>query len=131
LSADGIKKQFTSDPLGAIANIATQAATGGMAGFENGRIKKGIQLRAADEGLGEITGRNLKRQALNESREAVKQEELRREQDAADQRVQNERMDRSASMGAQAVRASAQSRASGGTTITNKTLGSNSDFLGL
>lgn len=97
---------LVADPLGTIANIGVNVSTGGMAGYDSktGKIKKGVQLKAFDETWGEITGRNMKRKALNEQNEKItKAEEEMRTQ----KRIEGERkeaIDRQSSFAALSVR---------------------------
>ena len=62
---------MSQDQLDDLNNIGLQIASGGSVGMEDGKIKAGVNFRMTDEAIGEITGRNMQRQAMNEQRSAV------------------------------------------------------------
>lgn len=80
-----------------VINVATQYSTFGLVGFEDGKIKAGVTTRAVDEGIGEVTGRNLNRKANMEAKDAVAAEAAARAKDLADRRARKARLDVQAS----------------------------------
>lgn len=54
-----------------IVDTAVNISTLGMAGYKDGKFEKGFQLRAIDETIGELTGRNQSRKALFEQKDAT------------------------------------------------------------
>lgn len=85
-----------SDVLSTSVDVAAQVTTGSLAGYDTrtGKVKEGLAIQGArgavkglDEGLGEITGRNLQRKAIMEAKDrlavesAAKATELKNEAD--------------------------------------------------
>lgn len=62
---------MSQDQLDDITSAAVQIGSVGYMDIEDGKIKTGAAIRTNDEILGEITGRNMQRQAMNEQRSAV------------------------------------------------------------
>ena len=62
---------MSQDQIDDITDVAVQTLNFGYIGLEDGKIKMGDTLRATDEAVGEVTGRNMQRQAMNEQRSAV------------------------------------------------------------
>lgn len=96
--------QSGGNPLDEIANITTNVLSAGFIGYENGKFGRGGLIRAGDEALGEITGRNLQREAIYQGQVRLQKEEANREKMLADEQQQSENKDRLASNMAQAVR---------------------------
>lgn len=111
--------------LDSVANVFTNVATLGMVGYEGGRFGQGMLTNAADEAIGEVTGRNASRDALYEQRRTLDAEVAQREQQMRDELMRREQDDLSASnaAGNMAQRFGSAIR-SGGVT-------GNRDFLGL
>lgn len=110
-----------------VINVATNWATLGTIGYEgDGRFGQGILTNAADEAIGEVTGRNASRDALYEQRRTLDAEVARRQQEMRDQLTRREQDDLSASnaAGNMAQRFGSAIRSGGGIT-------GNRDFLGL
>lgn len=122
-------EQLKKDPLGAIVNLGVQSSSFGLVGYENGKIGKGGVTRAADESLGEITGRNMARDQMAAAEARINAEAAARDREQAAQRERDALMDRNASMAARGSRASARTRA--GQTMNFTLGGDEQDFLGL
>lgn len=86
---------------GDLANAAVQVGTLGTAGLKDGQFSKGVMAQALDEGLGEISGRNVARAALNDQRDALRQEKVRKEQVQREEQERKRKMDVQASLSAQ------------------------------
>lgn len=100
---------MSEDLGGDILDVATNFASFGMLGYDKktGKIGKGLNVRAADEALGEITGRNMQREQMYKAEVRADEEEKRRNQMLADSRKQSELDDRAASSAAGALRGGA------------------------
>lgn len=132
----GRGRSVLSDAL----DIGLNYMTAGLVGYdESGKLRTGGLLHAIDEGVGEITGRNARREAMHQEARLVREEEARRNQMMADEREGQARSDLMASRMAgsgrrQATRSSGtRSRNTGlqGGAITDSGLGLEQDFLGL
>lgn len=55
------------------ANALVQFATAGLAGLDKGQVVRGGTVQAVDEGLGEVTGRNLQRKAAFMQKDSIDQ----------------------------------------------------------
>lgn len=122
MSSGGGGKSILDD----VANVFTNVATLGTVGYEGGgRFGQGMLTNAADEAIGEVTGRNASRDALYEQRRTLDAEVAQREQQMRDELTRREQDDLSASnaAGNMAQRFGSAIR-SGGVT-------GNRDFLGL
>lgn len=116
----------------ALVSTATQIATGGLVKYQGRKdgksagFRPGYTARAIDEGLGEVTGRNVAREAQNDAREAAKEEKKQKELDIANERTKRQQEDLAASRRAYSVRATASAQ-------RRNLLGNDSgrDFLGL
>lgn len=117
------------NPLGVLTNSATQVVSAGTLGYEDGKFGKGAAARAADETIGEVTGRNAMRDADARAQSAVEAEALQRQNDLNNQRQQTYVSDLQASRTAGAGRNPLdRSRAA----LRWSTLGQDEkDFLGL
>lgn len=108
--------------------------SGGMMGVdEEGKFETGVGIRHADEAIGEIGGRNARRQELNNRTKAFIEEKKVREELEAEEALAEEKADRSASLagpggGGQAASRRADSRSDSGGGFR---LGEQRDFLGL
>lgn len=125
-----ITKQFQQDPLGAILNVATQLGSAGIVGYENGKFKKGVTTHAADETLGELTGRNMARDQAWKAQKRLDAEDAQREQDLKNQRERNRLSDVNASNSAQAIRSSGAAKAARNLSQMGS-FSDEQDFLGL
>lgn len=81
MSSGGGGKSILDD----VVNVATQVSTFGTIGYEGGRFGQGMWTNAADEAIGEVTGRNASRDALYEQRRTLDAEVARRQQEMQDQ----------------------------------------------
>lgn len=107
------------------ANVAVNAATAGLVGYDaqSGKLKKGVQIKMADEGLGEVTGRNMKRKMMNEAGTKLKEAELEEERQMGLLQEERATRDRMLSGAAAGFRKSARAK--------GKKLGGERDYLGL
>jgi len=123
---------MSSKGNGNFVDVITNIATGGLVGYDSeaGGFRAGGLTHALDEGLGEITGRNLAREQANKAGEAVQREDAARRTQMLNEQMQREQEDRAASSGARAIRSSAAAR-SRGTAMRANTLSDETDFLGL
>jgi hypothetical protein len=98
-------------------------------GIEAGVVTKGA-VQAVDESLGEITGRNIQREALAQQNDRIRAEEMERERLLEDQRRRDQKLDVIASRSAAGLR---NINTGGGTRGGTGTLttGAERDFLGL
>lgn len=87
-----------------VVNAAVNIGTFGLVGVQDGRVGTGAMVRAVDEAVGEVSGRNLQREALNQAREQMQVETAARAQEQRDANEQRRRQDVAASQGAAAIR---------------------------
>lgn len=99
--------------LQVLADTTVNYATSGMIGVNDGRLGAGWAPRTLDEGLGELTGRNLFRRQMMDAQSAMVREQQVREQQIRDQRERARQMDVQASQTAMSVRESARARIQG------------------
>lgn len=110
-----------------LLNLVTQIGTGGLIGFSDGKFGQGWSGNAIDEGVGEVTGRNVAREGLYQQQRALEAEVARREEELQNQMRQNQNMDIQASNAAGALRTG-----SNRSTVTNAAnTALERDFLGL
>lgn len=124
-----------------VANVALQATTGGLVGIEDGGIAPGLigggVLHAVDEGLGEITGRNLQREQIGKQEARLREAEAQAERDLELEQLQEFRSQVAASRGVEAIRSTQNRstrnrRAGGGRGGRTPSLGTEErQFLGL
>lgn len=145
----GFFQQFVTDPIGAVTgkepddnpspldvftnyvNAGTQYLTGGLVGYGQNGLQRGAVTRAGDEIIGELSGRNLARQALNEANARLVAEDAKRAQDLANERLRREQEDRSASFAASGVRAGTSYSSGGAVFGGGGSYNPDQDFLGL
>ena len=113
-----------------VINVGTQYLTYGTVGYKDGKFGAGVTTRAIDEGVGEMTGRNLNRKAAMEAKDAVAAEAAARRQDSADKQARRARLDVQASTEAGLITGSqnAQQRSQ---LLGQAEAGMTRDFLGL
>ena len=63
----GVSSLSSGTAAGDLLNGATNFVTGGMVGYGKGGFQEGYASHPADEALGQVTGRNQSRAALNQS----------------------------------------------------------------
>jgi len=130
----GFIDDIINDPIGAIedvVDVGTQISTGGFLGYEDGGIKQGVLTGMLDEGLGELTGRNLARGEANRAEVRLQAEDEKRKKDLLNLQEQNFRQDFAASSGARAIRRSAQAKYGGSLGMGSGRGTDERDFLGL
>ena len=81
------------DGLNFLANVGT----GGLVGYENGSLTPGYLPRAADEGLGEVTGRNAFRDYAQAQQDAINDQKKKNADAAAYELQQRQAADTAAS----------------------------------
>lgn len=118
------------------ANIALQFYTTGLVGMKDGKLTKGTLTKWADEGLGEITGRNVARKAANQQEQAIADEKSARLLQDANEQKQKAGLDRQASNTAQSIRSTQQTMSTAQSTQntiarTGRLGGDEQNFLGL
>lgn len=103
---------MSEDNGGDLLNVATNFVTMGMVGYDKktGKLDKGINTRAIDETVGEITGRNMMREQMYKAEVRADEEEAIRNKQLSDSRKQAEIDDRMASNAAGKLRGGAASR---------------------
>lgn len=69
-------KNLAEDPVGTIASGLVNYGTFGLVGYEDGKLKAGVTTRATDEGIGEISGRNLGREAAQDAKNAIAEQKV-------------------------------------------------------
>lgn len=112
-----------------IVNAASNYLTWGLVGFEDGKFGAGLTTRAVDEGIGEVTGRNVARKQMMETQDQIRAERQLREGELRDQQAAAERDDVAASNRA---RASRGGRGGAGGDSDGAGIGATTqDFLGL
>lgn len=120
----GVKKNLVEDTV----DIGLNVATYGLVGYDGNGLKKGASVRALDESVGEITGRNQARQAQNEANARLVAEDAERKRLLDLERKQRETEDISASFAARSIRQGApQMRGN----YSSSAASPERDFLGL
>lgn len=119
---------FVEEDLGGAVNAFTQFATYGLVGFdeETGRFTPGAQVRQGKEFVGELTGANAQRAALNEGNDRFLLEQKRREGLRDDKLQRDFLTDVHRSRQAEISR----NRSSTSRSRTNSDLGGGRDFIG-
>lgn len=117
-------------------DMALDTATGGMVGLNaEGEIEKGRHLKAIDEGIGEVSGRNARRAELHRQERLLAEETVTRERLEAEERLADEKADRAASLAAPGGGGQAATRRSAARSSSDRgsgfKLGEQRDFLGL
>jgi hypothetical protein len=104
MSGDG------EDPVSQMARAALNVVSAGLVDYQGGEIKKGGLTNAIDEGIGELSGRNMARKAAMEAKDAVNEEKDARSKALKEEQALKERNDRSASMLTGAIRSTANAK---------------------
>ena len=89
---------LANDPVGTIASAIVNVGTGGILGMEDGRLTTGVNLNAANEALGSVTGANAARKAAFQAQDAVKAAMTKEEQERRRQIQLQEASERQASL---------------------------------
>ena len=109
--------QEIQDTISNAADTFTQVASNfmsaGMVEYKQstGSVKKGVNAKVIDEGVGEVTGRNAYREANADARENFRKAEESQKKLIDDERQRRFRSEKSASNYADSVRSRAESRA--------------------
>lgn len=112
-----------------VVDAAINYMSAGLVGYKDGKFdpKKGYLTRAIDEGVGEVTGRNMAREQTAIARQKLEEEARQKEQERANELIRRQQEDTAASNYAAAARATAEAQ-------TNASFGFgnfSTDFLGL
>lgn len=114
-----------------ISNAVINMTTGGLVGMQDGKLGEGYASHAVDEGIGEISGRNVARKQMMNESDAVTAEQVQRIKDLQNQQLQNQQNDVTSSNAA-AASIKAQNRNNGiPDSMTNSQMSLTKDFLGL
>lgn len=131
-----INKQFNrliDDPGAGLENLGRNLVgigSLGLADIEDGKLKFGPTVKGLDEGLGEITGRNVAREQLALAREQIQREELQRQELIVEEKAFREQSDIAASRAAGATRQRGRSQRGDRTFTSGSRSGVGKDFLG-
>jgi hypothetical protein len=118
-----------NDVVDTAINVGTQWSTGGLVGYEEGRLKQGAVTRGVDEAIGEVTGRNMARDQAWLAQQRLDQEAADRARMLANEAEARRLADLQASFAGGRGRGTAGSK--GGRSMAYQPLGSQTDFLGL
>lgn len=77
---DGLNFLMSEDFTNAFVNTAT----GGVLGYDDGNFEKGFLTRGIDEGIGELTGRNIQRRMANLTEQQIAEQKRQYAQDRKD-----------------------------------------------
>lgn len=113
---------FATDPTGALYTLDN-----------NGKLKKGWLAHAGDEGLGEVTGRNVQREMMHKQEKALADQQAQEAQQQADELKKKQMQDTQTSLSAQSLvnPTSATYNQKLAALQNNSKLGGQTDFLGL
>jgi len=119
-----------------VIDVAVNYATWGAVGYKDGKLSEGIStqavragVRGADEGLGEITGRNLAREQLNFQKQQIADEKARLDKQRKDALTRTQQQDMAASQAAAGARVRNPQLAK--LSVGQDVLGDQQDFLGV
>lgn len=113
-----------------LVEVASQVVTGGVAKYRDGKWDQGWSGNMVDEGLGEITGRNMARQKTYEDRVKLEEEKIARDKEIADERERQHLQDTEKSQTAASYgKMNALMRS--GPVAQSNALADEKDFLGL
>ena len=117
-----------NNPLN-LLNVATNWSTLGLVGYDGRGFnpQAGAMTNFADEAIGEVTGRNMQREALYQAGQLTAAEDARRAQLLANERLAQAEADRAASNSAAGNRRSASNFGGSSLSMQDQTFG---DLLG-
>lgn len=121
---------FFEDVANSYVNVTTRILTGGDMGYKDGKFT-GTPFRALNETVGEVTGRNQARQALNEARDAAQEEKKVKLQEISNENKRKESQDIQSSQRAASIRATVAAQRNNLLGGSGARLGGTRDFLGI
>ena len=87
-------KKMVENPIDTAISALVNVATAGTVGYEDGKIKAGVSVRAIDETVGELTGRNVARKQAMVTQDAINEQRIQAARDRATQMQQQEARER-------------------------------------
>ena len=91
-------ENLQKDPVGTIANAVVNIGTMGTVGFEDGQFNPGANVRAVDETIGSLTGRNIARKQAMQTQDLIAEQKVAAQKERATRVQQQEQTERQASM---------------------------------
>ena len=87
-------KKMVENPIDTFIGGLINVATAGTVEFEDGKIAAGVSVRAIDEAVGELTGRNIARKQAMVTQDAINEQRTQAARDRATQVQQQEARER-------------------------------------
>ena len=87
-------KKMVENPIDTAISALVNVATAGIVGYEDGKIKAGVSVRAIDETIGELSGRNVARKQAMVTQDAINEQRIQAARDRATQVQQQEARER-------------------------------------
>jgi len=87
-------KKMLDNPVDTLISGLINNATLGAVGYENGKISRGVTIRALDETVGEVTGRNVARKQAMNTQDAINEQRAQAAKDRQAQIQQQEARER-------------------------------------
>lgn len=87
-------KKMVENPIDTAISALVNVATVGTVGFEDGRIAPGVSVRAIDETIGELSGRNIARKQAMVTQDAINEQRIQAARDRATEVQQQEARER-------------------------------------
>lgn len=122
---------LANDPVGTIASAIVNIGTGGILGMKDGKLTTGVNLNAANEALGSVTGANAARKAAFQAKDAADDAITREENERKRQIQLQEASERQASLKGASKRGNLSNTSSVGTGGSNIEQQAALDLLGL
>ena len=124
-------KKLAENPVDTIAAAIVNTATLGTVGYEDGRLTSGVQVKALDEAVGEVSGRNIARKSAMQAQDALAASKAAAEKERQGQIQMQEAKDRQLSNKAASLSKKAQGTMTAGTGTSGVEQQMAVDFLGL
>ena len=121
-------KKMVDNPVDTLISGLVNYGTNGILGYEDGKIKAGVSVRAIDETVGELTGRNIARKQAMMTQDAINEQRIQAARDRATELQQKEARERQLSGMAKQKTGAAQGSTSSLGGVEQKMA---VDFLGL
>ena len=87
-------RKMLDNPVDTLVSGLVNYATYGTVGYENGKISRGVTIRALDETVGEVTGRNVARKQAMNTQDAINEQRAQAAKDRQTQIQQQEARER-------------------------------------
>ena len=88
-------KKMVDNPVDTLISGLINTATAGTVGYDGGKlITAGVTARALDEGVGEVTGRNIARKQAMNTQDAINEQRIQVARDRQTQMQQQEARER-------------------------------------